>query len=106
MHDGENRERHAAKKVMQFERNQSLIMIHADNGVVITLDRVVKQAVRRKRAPCLNSLALGRLNRGRDDIFFFIAENPLFAAVRIERRYRNTRLPNGEKVSQVPIGQL
>ena len=50
MNGGPKSQCHSAVEMMQFKRDQTLIVIHANHRVVIAARRMMKQTIRRKRS--------------------------------------------------------
>ncbi len=90
------RQCHATVEMVQFERDQTLIVIHAHHRVVIAARRMMKQTIRGKRSMHGNPALACRLDRWRDDVNLLGAEVAFFTAVGIERRHRDARPGDAE----------
>src|SRR5207245_9138957 len=91
--------------MMQLERNQPLIMIHADHGVIVPARGLMKETIRRKRPVRLHTSFLRRFHRRRDNLFFFVPENAFFSAVGIQSSDRDPWARDAEKVAEAPGGE-
>jgi hypothetical protein len=79
---------HAAVESVQLQWDQTLIVIHAENGIEFTFSGATKDGVGRKRADedCglrIADCGLQFFDRWRDDFDFFATEFTRFAGVRI-----------------------
>ena len=91
---------------MQFKRNEPLIVIHANYGVVVAARRVIKQAIGRKRSHGRDAFSPRLAHSRRDHFDLLVAEDPFFAAVRIERRNRDARPGDAEKILETALRQF
>ena len=66
-------------------------MVHAEHGVILALDGLVKDDVRRDGADGLDSLTPSSLDRRRNFRRFFVAHQAAVAAVRIQGRDTDPR---------------
>src|SRR5436309_16005964 len=92
--------------MMQLERNQPLVMIHADHGVIVPARGLMKETIRRKRPVRLHTSFLRRFHRRCDNLFFFVPENAFFSAVGIQSSHRDPWAREAEKVAQALVGQF
>src|SRR5688572_29957676 len=92
--------------MMQFERYQSLIVIHADYRIIFTARGFVKKTIGWKRTIGWNSLSFCRLNSGYDNFFFFASENTFFTTVRVQCRHRDAGMRDSERILQSPVGEF
>ena len=79
----------ATIKIERFERDQALVVIHANIhiGLLSTLGQ--KTGVRRQRPDDVHSHFLRTFNRWNDDRFFFsFAEQTVFTSMRVEPKHR------------------
>src|SRR5215468_1630291 len=81
-------------------------MVHAHYSIVVPPGSLMKSAIRWKRAVRAYTPSLRRLDRRGNNFFFFVAENPFFATVRIERRDGDPRSFDAEEVTQTAMRQL
>src|ERR1051325_11643474 len=83
---------------MKLQRDQPLIVIHTHDRIVIAARSLMKQAVGGKRAVHFDSfsgeIAYCRGNR----LFFIIAEDSLFAGMRIQRGNGDARSSDPEQL--------
>ena len=99
-------ERYAAEEVMELERDQSLVVVHANDGIVIAARRLMKQAIGGKRSARFNSFSREG-SYGRDNRFFLlIAKNSFFPSVRVQRCNRNARPLYSEQLAQPSMRQF
>ena len=75
----------------RLDRDQRLVVIHADGAVVGLAGRCVEHGIRRQGAPGVDAFRAQRLNGGCDDVDVFAAERAVFAGMRVEARYRKPR---------------
>jgi hypothetical protein len=92
--------------MMQFKRYQTLIVIHANHNVVVAAGGLMEKAIRREGTIGLNAFPLGRADGGSDDLFLLVAEDSVFAAVRIQGGDRDPGASNGKEMPQAPVYQL
>src|SRR5688572_26826507 len=97
---------HTTVEMVQFERNKALVMIHAHDRVIIAARSEMKETIGGKRSMDRDTIPLRRQHGRTDDLFFFSAENTLFAAVRIERCGHDARPLDAEILPQSTVGQL
>lgn len=79
---------------VELERDQTLVMIHAQNAVELALYDAIKKCIRRMRARNLRRTIQGeakRFNCRRDDIDLFSAQIPILTGVRVQTGNCNTR---------------
>ena len=69
----------------QLEGNMTLVMIHGDDGIKITIGGPYHQGVRWQGARDVQSGFLELGNSRLDHLLFFISKEPLFSRVRVER---------------------
>src|ERR1043165_8942835 len=91
---------YAAKEVMELQRNQSLVVVHANDGIVFAPRRQMKQAIGGKKSGRFNSFSRERSHRGGNRYFLLIAKNALFASMRVQRCDRNARALYPEQFAQ------
>ena len=77
------RDIHAIRESERLERDERLIVVHGENGVIALARGVVKQGIRRMRSGCVNTLSIKCLDRRRDHLDFFAAKRSIFSGVRI-----------------------
>ncbi len=93
------RQSHAAKEMMQLKRNQTLVVIHAHDSVVIAARRMVKQAIGGKRTEGGNAFSFALLST--QVTIIFISSSPKIPSSPpwgIERRHRDAGMMDGEKI--------
>src|ERR1700731_4060896 len=93
------RDVHASVKGVEFERDEALIVIHAESSVPALRDEIVKQCVGRQWTNDFGPSRTGifrisdfgfQLRHGRcDDLDFFAPDFSRFAGVRIQSRHRD-----------------
>ena len=93
-----DREVHAATERHGFERDQPLIVIHGNHHVIRSANRGAEQGIGRKGERRVNPGAPGKTNGRCNAVLLFVAEQPVFARVRIESRHADTRLQDLEIV--------
>lgn len=79
---------------MELERDQALVMIHAQDAVELALYDAIKKCIRRIRARNRRRTIEGeaqRFNCRRDDMDLFSAQITILAGVRVQTGYCNTR---------------
>ena len=74
--------------MQEFERDQPLVVIHADHRVIATPGGKPEQGVGTVRAARVNALSPRRLRGGKDALSLFIAEQTTLPGVRIEGKDR------------------
>ena len=79
---------HAGVEGEEFERDQSLVVIHAEDAVEFPGHGAMENGVRRVRAGEV-TLAGELFDGGGDEVFFLLAELSVFAGVGIESGYRD-----------------
>ena len=94
----------AVLEMQQLERDQPLIVVHADDRIVIPARGEVKEGVGAVRAAGGDPLRLAPVDGRCDQPRFLIAEEPPFAGVRIEGEDGDFRLRPAEKAAQGGIG--
>ena len=99
-------QRHSAEEMMQFKRDQTLIVIHANYGVVITAGRLVKKAVGRKRTISSDPFAFDRLDRRDNGLSLLVAKDSFFATMGIQGGNRDPGMLDSKEISQALMGQL
>src|ERR687887_104508 len=92
--------------MMQLQWNQPLIVVHANNGIVVALHRLMKETIRRIGSVGFYAGFFGRPDRRLDNFFFFIAKDTFLAAVGVQGGYGDARPRNAEKITQAPVGQF
>src|SRR4051812_40951629 len=92
--------------MVQLERDQALIVVHANDGIVLAARGVMKQTIRRQWTFRGDAFASRHLYRRSDDLDLFSAENTLFTRMRVQRRHRYARSGDGEILFQALLGQL
>ena len=95
---------YSTEEMMQFKRNQTLVVIHANDSVVIAADRLEKKAVRRKRTGSSNPFTSGCLDRRTNGLFLLVTKDPLFAAMGIQSRNGDPGLLDSEAAPQALMG--
>src|SRR4051794_24260669 len=75
---------HAVIEMEQFQGDQSLVVVHADNGVEVAFGGKMEQGVRGNRTDGIDAGAYGIFHSRTDDPDFLVAEKAGFAAVRIQ----------------------
>ena len=68
----------------KLQRNQRLVMIHADDGIEFSLNRPVKKGIRRPGAGNGQALFPGLSAPRRTIICLFVSEKPAFPGVRVQ----------------------
>ena len=86
----------AAREIDGLERDQGLVVIHAQRGVIARARGGVEQAVGRRRAGDRDALGLQCRDRGRDDLGLLAAERAALPGVRIEPGHRQARRRDAE----------
>ena len=82
----------AVFKMQQFERNQSLVMIHAYNRVIVSPDRGIKNSIRRMRAAHIKPPGAQPFNGRGDNGLLLAPEERAFAGMRVQGGNCNARL--------------
>ena len=80
----------------RLDRDQRLVVIHADRAVIGLARRGVEHGVGRQRSPDVDAFAAQRFDRRRDDFDVLGAERAVFAGMRIEAGYRKPRMGEAE----------
>src|SRR5690606_33133512 len=91
----------AAVKINGFQRDQRLIMIHAEDGVILRPRRRMKQAVCGEGAGDLDALRGKFLNHRADDLDLFAPDGAAFAGMRVEAGNRQARIFKAEAGAEV-----
>ena len=78
-------------EVKRLCRDVPLVVIERQHPVVPSLQRLVEHRVRRHRAVCLKAACTRIRNGGLDHIGLLSPEQPLLAAMGVQRRNRHTR---------------
>ena len=87
-----------------LDRDQRLIVIHAQRHVVVRARGGMEHAVGRQRAGCLDALCAQAHDRRCNDRQVLVAERPVFASMRIKPGDRQPRLRDREPTPQVARG--
>src|SRR5579872_3579861 len=102
-----DRDVHRAIKLQRLERDQALIMIHSHSRIetksAIAFD---KCSVRRERPVRIDAAFARALDRRRDDALLLVAEDPIFAGVRIEAEHADARMRGPLVLAQIAIEYL
>src|SRR5213078_4500844 len=72
----------------RLDRDQRLVVIHADRAVIGFARGIVEHSVRGQWPPDLDALAAQDFDRRRNDGLILTAERAVFASMRIEAGYR------------------
>ncbi len=88
----------------KLERDERLVVVHADDGVIVSRRGVIKKGVRRKRARDAQALCACLFQCRSDERFLFAAKKALLARVGIERRDGDSRLRQAEVLLQGAVG--
>ena len=91
----------ASSKAMRLDRDQRLIVIHADRAVIGLARGVVEHGVGRQRSADLDALAAQDFDGGRHDGLVLGAERAVFAGVGIEAGHREARMGEAEAGLQI-----
>lgn len=93
-------------EIQQFERNQSLVVIHGDHGIEVPAGRVAEHRVGNRRAGENTGVKRVETPDGRgDDAGFLIAKSPAFAGVGVQPGDGDAGPGNAATV-QEPVGEL
>ena len=84
-----------------LDRDQRLVVIHADRAVIGLARGVVEHGVRRQRAASLDALGAQGFDGRRDDVDLFGAERAVFAGMRIEAGDDEARMGEAETGLQI-----
>ena len=93
-------------KSHHFDRDQSLIVIHRDNAIIVALNGVIKQRICRVWAAAIDPRLLCQQDGRFDDPLLFVAELTVFAGMRIQARGCDMRLGDSEILLQCVIEQI
>ena len=85
----------------RLDRDQRLIVIHADRAIIGLARGVVEHGVRRQRSPDLDAVAAQDFDGGRHDGRLLGAERAVLAGVGIEAGYRKARMGEAEAGFQI-----
>ena len=85
----------------RLDRDQRLVVIHADGAVIGVARRGVEHGIRRQGSPGVDAFGAQRLNGRCDDVDVFAAERAVFAGMRVEARYRKPRPGKAEMRLQI-----
>ena len=85
---------------MEFERDEALIVIHAQHSVELAFDGAVENGIRRKRALEI-AVALQVCDGRHDDFYFLEAEIAVFASMGIETGDGDARFGNSSGAQEV-----
>ena len=72
---------------MDLDRDVTLVVIQHDHHIPPACDSLVEHGVRRNRAVCVDAKRLCILDSGTDVRDLLVADHPVLAAVRVERRH-------------------
>jgi hypothetical protein len=87
----------AAGEVHRLDRDQRLVVIHAEDRIVGGARRGMEQRVGGRGPPRIDAVALQHLDRRRDHAAFLVAHRALLAGVGIEGRHREPRTFDAEQ---------
>ena len=101
-HEGQA-ERHVHRIVegQRLDRDQRLVVIHAERDVVARARPLVEQRVGRQRAERIDALGLQLSDRRRHDGVVLLAERAFFAGMRIEPGDREARAGDTEAGGEI-----
>ena len=85
---------------MELERDEALVVIHAQDPVELAFDSAVENGIRRKRALEID-MALQFCDGWRDDFDFLAAEVAVFASVGVETGDGDARFGNSSGAQEV-----
>ena len=93
-------ERHVdpAEEVERLDRDQRLVVIHAERRVVVPARPVVKQRIRRGGSVDTESVPAQDVDRGSDDLDLLAPQMPALAGMGVETRDREPRRADPEIV--------
>ena len=91
---------HTLIKIKRFDRDQGLIVVHADGHVIGCARACMKHRIGGQGAAQVKPLGAQILQNGRDDAGFLISHAPFFAGVWVQARNRDTRGVNFKLVAQ------
>ena len=91
----------AWSKAQRLDRDQRLVVIHAQGDVVGGAGLRVEQRVRRQRAACIDAVGDEALDRRRDDGDVLLAQRAFFAGMRVEPGNGQARVGEAEALGQV-----
>jgi len=94
----------AAGEVDGLERNERLIVIHAEDGVVAPPRLGMKEGVGGRGTLGIEALGAKRGDGRSDDLDLLAPERTLLAGMRIERRHGEPRLGNAEIALEARCG--
>ncbi len=88
-----------------LQRDMPLVMVHRHDGVIGAGQGVVEEGVIGERPGRVETLALGRDDGGVDEGLLLVAEEPVLAGMRIERRHGDSRRQAAGQGTHRLVGQ-
>ena len=85
----------------RLDRDQRLVVVHAERGVVGLARRLVEHGIGRERAARVDAVGDQPLDRRAHDQAVFLAERAVLAGVRVEPGDREPRMGDAETIDQI-----